>query len=61
MSPEGKEESEVGLQNRAKTPNVRIKNELVVTLVGHHHVDLALTSSRVVAGEGAEELAVLTE
>lgn len=45
---EAKGESEVDLQNQAKTRSARNKNDLVATLIGHHLVGLvALINSQV--------------
>jgi hypothetical protein len=50
VSPEPRGESEAGLQNQAKTRDVRRRNELAATLVGRLH-----------PAEEVEALAVLTE
>jgi len=53
-------ESEVDLQNQAKTRSARHKNDLVATLIGHHLVDLlALINSQVMPVGVLEGRAVL--
>jgi hypothetical protein len=59
---EVKGESEVDLQNQAKTRSARHKNDLVAMLIGHHLVELvALISSQVMPVGELEGRAVLNE